>query len=626
MAAMRPRLWVLVAAFTLAGSSSALADAPRILRNGSFELPPDAPQGFFAYYQTVNGGPPPPGHVTIVGWNTTSGPAGGVSRPMEIWDRYTMAAADGFQFTEVNVNAPTRIYQKLCMVNGETVGWGFAHRGRLNSDRVVLGLFQSGSQVLSSAQPSVLVQSLATADSGTGAWRPYAGASQVTAPTGVYQLGWEAQDAGGQGNLFDAARIDLPLLAEFDPELASAARSNGSYQMRLRLAGVLRAESSVQVSLSGRGLRPADVNVGDASGAPGVTVTRDGLELGVQLPAGEYEPGAGTDLVTVPLNLARAAERGVTDVRLLLAGAGAGATVGPAADCAGAGRDRWRVALGPRIADVSVSNLGPSEQPRRGATSLWTIRARNRGPAIAEKVRVRTAFFGGSVTAAKELAERGSCRLVSSTSAGCALGDVEPGEYVTVLVEVSNAANADTVRLAARARARTPDPERVNNSASRFVTFPSDPEPEVPPQPGTPAAPTAAANLRVRAPAVTSVAGRRVRYPVAVRNGGPESAPGTALMFTLPSGLRARTPRGCRLRQRELRCLLGTLRRGETATVTVRLRGRAGLHRPVAGVTSRVTDPRLGDNLRRGQVRLIRRTPEPCPVAAARRPVARAAC
>jgi uncharacterized repeat protein (TIGR01451 family) len=151
--------------------------------------------------------------------------------------------------------------------------------------------------------------------------------------------------------------------------------------------------------------------------------------------------------------------------------------------------------------------------------------------------------------------------------------------------------------------------------------FSSTPEPDNPSAPPTPAPPdTGVAGQGDPGPfadvSVTKTvsprvarAGGTLHYTIVVRNAGPGTAYDVVASEVDPHGdeaLALHTTKGDCRGTRPARCAVGTLRRGQRATITVDVPAtRLGRTRNRVAVTSSTSDPDLSDNRAGALVRVL---------------------
>ncbi|MBX9853518.1 MAG: OmpA family protein [Cytophagaceae bacterium] len=181
-----------------------------MLINTSFEHPytPIVNYGSVAFFRAANSHSP-----GIHGWNTTAN-----DRMIEIWHEGMQAMKAypglGTQWVELNANMVSRLYENICLLNGETITWKFYHRGRgsdVRPDVMELNIYDAaGTKKLATLQ---------TASTTNSDWKEYTGSYEVNLPSGSYQLSFEAITTGSGnstvGNLLDGITIQLNALVEF---------------------------------------------------------------------------------------------------------------------------------------------------------------------------------------------------------------------------------------------------------------------------------------------------------------------------------------------------------------------------------------------------------------------------
>ncbi|WP_422059791.1 hypothetical protein [Sphingopyxis sp.] len=290
--------------------ASALAVAPppayaqRVIVNPSFES--NDPQGpGAANYEIYSNG-------SVAGWDSASG-------EIELWDTgfQGVPAYDGSVFAEMNANVPGAFYQNICMVNGETIGWTFAHRARSGGPATQTASFQIAN---SSGTP---IQNLATqASTVNNIWNVNSGSATYTGTSGVQRVQFITTDPGSYGNFLDDIRITLNPFVELSTASASGVESIPSANVpALRVSGTLFTARTVNVSITG----------GTAVRGTDYTTPGGGASFTVTIPVGTYNN------TTVPLGIAiiddTATESSET-IQIAL-GTGSGYTVSSTSSCGG---------------------------------------------------------------------------------------------------------------------------------------------------------------------------------------------------------------------------------------------------------------------------------------------------
>ncbi|CAM3715836.1 hypothetical protein [Nocardioides zeicaulis] len=211
-----------------------------------------------------------------------------------------------------------------------------------------------------------------------------------------------------------------------------------------------------------------------------------------------------------------------------------------------------------RQADVALTATASPASPVPGTDVTYTFVATNNGTSRATAVQLSdtlpAAFRVGPATA-----DQGTC-TVTGSQVRCAIGTLDPGQSVQVVVvaTLSSGAGAAALTNTASVSSTTNDPVPGNNVASTTVT---------------PAAPQA--DLVVTKRTVTSpvVAGRPVQWVVTVADEGPSDAAGVTLEDVLPAGITAAaastTGGSCTVAAGTVSCSLGTIPAGRSVQVTV---------------------------------------------------------
>lgn len=305
----RPSYLARLCAFVVAGSMALAppAAAQRVIVNPSFES--NDPQGpGTANYEIYSNG-------SVVGWDSASG-------EIELWDTgfQGVPAYAGSVFAEMNANVPGALYQNICMVNGESIGWTFAHRARSGGPATQTARFQ----IANSA--GTQLQALATQSSTiNNVWNVNTGSTTYTGPSGIQRVQFITTDAGSYGNFLDDIRITLNPFIELSTASASGVESIASANLpTLTVNGTLFTARTVNVSITG----------GTATRGTDYTTPGGGASFTVTVPAGTYQNAA------VPLGIQivdDTATEGSETIQIVL-GTGTGYTVSSTTSCGGAAR------------------------------------------------------------------------------------------------------------------------------------------------------------------------------------------------------------------------------------------------------------------------------------------------
>ena len=236
-------------------------------------------------------------------------------------------------------------------------------------------------------------------------------------------------------------------------------------------------------------------------------------------------------------------------------------------------------------ADVQVTKTGPAEVVA-GAPVTWTIEVRNAGPSTARTVSVADQLPAGLVDGRVVLPNGQPC----ADPANCAIGDLTPGQTVTLTVTGTVAPDyaGTAIRNSVGISSPTADPDGGNNNDTSTVAV------------------TRNADLSIGKQLTTGplVPGTEERYTITVRNGGPSTAEGVTVADRLPAGLSVvgeptASAGQCTMTGQQLDCALGTLAPNATVTIEVTVRVDANLTGDVvnvASVTGTTPDGNTGDN------------------------------
>ncbi|MEW4448507.1 hypothetical protein [Qipengyuania sp. JC766] len=272
--------------------SPALAQQRAII-NPSFESNDPNGPGAPSFIITPNG--------TVAGWNSTTG-------EIELWDTNFngVPAYQGNVFAEMNASAPGALYQTICMVNGEQIGWQFAHRARTGGAATQTASFQIASQT------GTLIQNLATQSSTiNNVWNLNTGQTTYNGPSGMQRVQFTTTNPGSFGNFLDDIRINLNPFVEFSSNATTGVESIPTANLpTLIVSGSIFTSRTVTVTITG----------GTATRGTDYTTPGGGATFTVTIPPGIYQRTA------VPLGITiindNAIESSETITMSLVAGSG----------------------------------------------------------------------------------------------------------------------------------------------------------------------------------------------------------------------------------------------------------------------------------------------------------------
>ena len=316
----RPRgattAWLLAGTALLLAAVPAHAQVQRSFVNLGFEAPALGTPGCRVYIAASQ----------VPGWQTTHVPTpaensggcvvpGGFSQTapiLELWrtprnnsSGGSVAAPQGLQIAELNAAAASRIYQNICLINGETVRWRFSHRGRGSAtvrDVAEMKIGASGTVVRvgttnsGAFDPIVVNQGTAAGTSVTGnaSWVRYSGTFTYAGASGLTNMGFEAISAQGgasNGNLLDDIQIELAPFVEFVQPGSSSPEATGGNLPTLRVNGTVTAAFTINVQVSG-----GTATLGTDYTTPGNSAT-----MSINVPAGVYDGIGAASLFPLPV-------------------------------------------------------------------------------------------------------------------------------------------------------------------------------------------------------------------------------------------------------------------------------------------------------------------------------------
>jgi uncharacterized repeat protein (TIGR01451 family) len=234
----------------------------RSLLNPSFELNDPAGPGTPNYEIITNG--------SVVGWDSTTG-------EIELWDTNfsSVPAYEGNVFAEMNANVNGTLYQNICLINGEPIGWTFAHRARSGGAATQTARFQVANS------SGTVLQTLATQNSTTAnqVWNVNTGNTTYTGATGLQRVQFNTTNSGSYGNFLDGIQMILRPFLQLSVATGTGVESIPSANIpAIRITGLVTASFTANITVTG----------GTAVRGTDYTTPGGGANFTVTIPAGTY--------------------------------------------------------------------------------------------------------------------------------------------------------------------------------------------------------------------------------------------------------------------------------------------------------------------------------------------------
>jgi uncharacterized repeat protein (TIGR01451 family) len=255
----------------------------------------------------------------VPGWTTThpvgaqggdcTAPASPNGPLMEMWrtNFQGVPARAGLNFVELNASASSRLYQNVCLLNGEQIVWRFSHRGRgsatvrdvmdynigASSPIVRVGTTSSGAF----DAPSITQGTAAAPLSGGNGWVDYSGLFTYSSPSGVTSMGFESISTGSGsntvGNFLDNIQIELTPFVEFIQPSSSTPENATGNVPTLRINGTVFTAFTITVQIVG-----GTATLGTDYTTPGNSTT-----FTVTVPVGQYDGVSAGSLFALPITV-----------------------------------------------------------------------------------------------------------------------------------------------------------------------------------------------------------------------------------------------------------------------------------------------------------------------------------
>lgn len=238
----------------------------RSLLNPSFELNDPAGPGAPNFEIITNG--------SVVGWDSTTG-------EIELWDSTFngVPAYAGNVFAEMNANVNGTLYQNICLINGEPIGWTFAHRARTGGAATQTARFQvanSGGTILQ----TLAIQASTTANQ---IWNVNTGSTTYTGASGLQRVQFNTLDSGSFGNFLDGIQLSLRPFIQLSGATGTGVESVPSANVpSISITGLVTTPFSVTITVTG----------GTATLGSDYTTPSGTASFTVSIPAGTYNNSA----------------------------------------------------------------------------------------------------------------------------------------------------------------------------------------------------------------------------------------------------------------------------------------------------------------------------------------------
>lgn len=375
----------------------ATAQVQRSFANLSFEQPNLATAGCRVYIAASQ----------VPGWNTTHTPfatqnvgdcvvPAGFSQTapiLELWrtprDNASggmVNARSGSQIAELNAEVASRIYQNVCLINGESVSWRFSHRGRgstsvhdqmemkvgATSTVVRVGTTNNGSFLTPVVSQGTIQPPTNVA--GNVTWVDYRGSFAYAGTTGTTNLGFEAIGGTTSGNLLDDIQIELAPFVEFTQPSSSTPESSSDNRPTLRVNGTVYAAFPVTVQITG----------GTATLGTDYTTPGNSSTITVTVPAGNYDGASASSLFPLPVTIVNDTEAEGNETILFQItppGSPAPFLLRSSASCGAAAQTTWTYTIVDDDASITVLKNAAAPVPVSGQPTqfdvLYTIQVSN---------------------------------------------------------------------------------------------------------------------------------------------------------------------------------------------------------------------------------------------------------
>jgi uncharacterized repeat protein (TIGR01451 family) len=325
----------------------------------------------------------------VPGWQTThpvvstfycpgtTGPATG--QIIEIWHNNfndgsgPVAARAGTSHAELNAFNASRLFQSVCLVNGETVPWRLSHRARTGtSTQYDVMEFKVDATTVARLSSSRFSTSLAPSSLGFGGtasraaapngWTDYTGSFVYSGTTGVVNFGFEAiSSVSGStaiGNFLDEIQVTLRPTVEFSSSSSTVIAGNTITFPLLNVSGTVPSGGlTVPVVVSGTATSGSDYTA---------------FTISYVIPAGTY---LNQGFAPTTASLATIADTVIEDNEtvVLTVSTSASVTVSSLSTCGGAARAVSTITIQDDDVDLKVTKAVSNATPNLAQAFTYTV-------------------------------------------------------------------------------------------------------------------------------------------------------------------------------------------------------------------------------------------------------------
>ena len=187
-------------------------------------------------------------------------------------------AVEGVQWAELNADSNARIYQSVCMVNGEQVNWSLVHRGRTNTVNPEVMDFNIGTNP-SGASSTMIMRGADTITGSPGipalpghtrqcglgtcntpstaadGWTTYSGSFAWSGSSGMQTIGFQAiygsNGTANAGNFLDDIHLALKPYLQFTTTSINYTEGGTAPTVAIQVVGVVPTAFTLTLGVSG---------------------------------------------------------------------------------------------------------------------------------------------------------------------------------------------------------------------------------------------------------------------------------------------------------------------------------------------------------------------------------------